>query len=67
MAYDRESCWCYSCGVEITWGPWLKAEHPYCCQDCLRGYPCRCRERVELEDDRRQSSAAALPTSYEAY
>lgn len=62
MFFERNLCWCDGCGVEITWGPRLKGGRPYCCPDCLHGWPCRCRERVELEDERRSSSGATLPT-----
>jgi hypothetical protein len=67
MAYDQQTCWCDGCGVEITWGPLLKGERTYCCEECLQGWACRCRARQELEDDRRQSNAAAVPASYSQY
>lgn len=65
MNYDREACWCDGCGVEITWGPWFKDGRPYCCEDCMRGWPCRCRERVDLEDERRPSASIAVSAGYQ--
>lgn len=53
MNWDDESVWCDGCGAEITWSPILAGKRRYCCQDCLEGRPCRCAERMELDDDHR--------------
>jgi hypothetical protein len=53
---------CRNCGVEITWAPLVrKAQNSskifyYCCKDCLEGLNCRCGERLELEEQRADSS-----------
>lgn len=67
MAYDQQTCWCDGCGVEITWGPWLKGRRTFCCQDCLHGLPCRCRDRTELEEERRESSTLDAAVSSHPY
>ena len=50
--YD-EVTWCDGCGVEITWGPMLVDRRTYCCRECSQGIPCRCGERMELDEDLR--------------
>jgi hypothetical protein len=30
----------------------------YCCEDCSRGIPCKCGERMTLEDNYRSSSTS---------
>jgi len=50
--------WCDGCGVEIRWSPVvITGKEPmdksyYCCQDCSQGLRCRCRERMEIGEDR---------------
>jgi hypothetical protein len=29
----------------------------YCCQDCTQGYTCACGERMEMEEESRDSGA----------
>jgi hypothetical protein len=64
--------YCDNCGVEITWAPYLTTRHKvrsgpsyrrvdYCCQECYKGYQCRCNERMELDEERR-TQAASLPS-----
>lgn len=57
--------WCDNCGVEIYWGPLVVGKFIYCCQDCYRGLRCKCAERMELDDDRRdqQSAVEAMSNS----
>jgi hypothetical protein len=66
MDWDHETVWCDGCGAEITWNPILASKRRYCCQDCLEGRPCRCGERMELDDDRRPDQAVSsfLPGGY---
>jgi hypothetical protein len=66
MDWDDETVWCNGCGAEITWNPVLSGKHRYCCQDCLNGKPCRCAERMEIEDERRQEDTNSnnLPGGY---
>jgi hypothetical protein len=51
--------WCDNCGVEITWAPLVQVGTVHhhllhiCCQECLEGNPCRCAERMELEEIRK--------------
>jgi hypothetical protein len=72
MARIEESVYCDNCGVEITWAPYLTTRRKgsdgggfhkvdYCCQECYKGYVCRCGERMEMEDERR-SGTATLPS-----
>jgi hypothetical protein len=60
MDWDDETIWCHGCGAEISWNPILAGKRRYCCQDCLEGRPCRCGERMEIDDERRQE--ATLPS-----
>ena len=46
--------WCDSCGVEILWGPIVIERRYYCCRDCYVGLRCKCSERMEMEDERRE-------------
>ena len=48
--YD-EVTWCDGCGVEITWGPVFVDSRTYCCRECSQGIPCRCGERMELDEE----------------
>ncbi len=50
-----ETVWCDGCGVEITWSPVHDKSRTYCCQDCRDGQPCKCGERMELDERRRAS------------
>ncbi|HLE13823.1 MAG TPA: hypothetical protein VI776_03670 [Anaerolineales bacterium] len=58
MAGIEEAVWCDGCGVEITWSPLIEGKRRYCCLDCQRGNPCRCGERMETEEERRETKAA---------
>jgi hypothetical protein len=60
MVSIEETVWCDGCGVEITWGPQVAGKHNYCCQECLQGLPCRCGERMELEDERRRNDLIGI-------
>jgi hypothetical protein len=61
---------CDGCGVEITWAPivirgahgniQLRTGH-YCCADCADERPCRCGERMELEDEFRERGKISIP------
>jgi hypothetical protein len=61
MSRIEDVIYCDNCGAEITWAPYLPhgagGAHPrpldYCCQECFQGLPCRCGDRMEMEDDRR--------------
>jgi len=59
---------CDRCGAEITWSPYIvtqsqvSLEPPaavrhgeYCCQDCAEGRPCQCAERMDLDEERRNT------------
>jgi hypothetical protein len=61
MSRSEGVVWCDGCGVEISWAPLVKSDSDmrrgdYCCEDCYAGIPCRCGERMELEDERREGS-----------
>ena len=62
MTSHEEIIWCDGCGVEITWGPVVIAARSYCCQDCAQGYACACGERMELEEDMRDSPETSIPS-----
>ena len=57
MSQPEKTVWCLGCGVEIYWSPFLVGSQAYCCRDCSRSRRCACGERMELEEDRRGSSA----------
>ena len=61
MSWFEEMTWCDSCGVEITWGPYVIEGRSYCCQDCARGYSCACGERMELDEELRNSGSETAP------
>jgi hypothetical protein len=58
MAGIEDTIWCDGCGTEITWGPVTEGKRRYCCQDCLNGIPCRCGERLDSDEERRDSSSS---------
>lgn len=53
----KDSIWCKSCGVEITWGAYIVNGQHYCCKDCFEGLPCQCAERMELDEEYRAPAA----------
>ena len=53
MFHQESTIQCDGCGVEITWGPFMVGEERYCCEDCFEQRPCRCGDRLELDDERR--------------
>lgn len=55
MPAIENTVWCYGCGVEILWAPWVVGKRTYCCLDCLEVGSCECGERMELEDERREA------------
>jgi hypothetical protein len=55
MAGIEETIWCDGCGAEITWAPVTDGKRRYCCEDCQSGFPCRCGERLETDEERRDS------------
>ena len=46
--------WCDNCGVEIQYRPIVIDKRIYCCRDCYVGLRCKCSERMEMEDERRE-------------
>ncbi|OGO65946.1 MAG: hypothetical protein A2Z45_05015 [Chloroflexi bacterium RBG_19FT_COMBO_55_16] len=62
MVQIDDAVWCDGCGVEITWAPQLKGKRKYCCQDCQAELPCRCGERMEMEDERRGARLSSVDT-----
>lgn len=63
MTWDDEMIWCNGCGVEISAGCVVVKSRTFCCQDCAHGIPCRCGDRMEMEDGRRDSTSASVPAS----
>lgn len=66
MARDRDTIWCDGCGVEISWAAVVDQQLIYCCIDCQEGLPCRCGERMEMEDERRQPGSPGVPPTWSA-
>ncbi len=56
MARTQDAVYCDGCGVEITWSPIQKGNEIYCCIDCRDGMECSCGDRLELDDERRDSA-----------
>ena len=59
MVKIEETLYCDGCGVEILLAPVVKEQRQYCCEDCARGIPCKCGERMELDERRR--AAGGIP------
>lgn len=55
MTWEKNIIWCSGCGIEITWGAFIKQGRAYCCEDCSNGNPCMCAETVELDTDIRKT------------
>ena len=61
MSRSEDVLWCDGCGIEITWLPyrlpWIseQSRRDYCCEDCYVGLLCNCGERMEIDDERRES------------
>jgi hypothetical protein len=60
MSSIESTIWCDGCGVEITWGPWVRDQQRFCCQDCAQGQTCRCGERMEQEEERSSGIASIV-------
>lgn len=63
MIWDDELIWCDGCGVEISCGCVVVGGRRFCCQDCAHGIPCRCGERMEMDEGYRNSTSASIATS----
>jgi len=61
MTHNGEVLWCDGCGIEITWVPYRISHaresliQDYCCEDCFIGLSCNCGERMEMDDERRET------------
>jgi len=62
MTRTQETVWCDGCGVEILCAPVVLEERDYCCRDCLEGLACKCGERMELDEERRDD-AQSVPAA----
>ncbi len=62
MTWYDEMTWCDGCGVEITWGPVLVEGRIFCCLECSKGIPCRCGERMELDEEQRAVGTTSTST-----
>ena len=66
MSRVEGGIWCDRCGVEITWSPLVKlrpgslGKNEYCCNDCYAGLPCGCGERMEMEEERRDTPGMGI-------
>ena len=58
MTRYHNTVWCNGCGAEITWGAVVVGNRLFCCQDCFRGRPCHCGERMDSQDERRSNQSA---------
>jgi hypothetical protein len=70
MARVDSVIFCDRCGAEITWAPYIVSpirpdqhvrQGEYCCQDCAEGRLCKCAERMDFEDERRNTSMDRYP------
>ena len=65
MSRSEGVVWCDGCGVEIIWAPYRpvgvreQSNQDYCCENCFKGLSCRCGERMEMDDERRDASGLA--------
>ena len=61
MSRSEGVIYCDGCGVEITWVPYRyqgqidPINKDYCCVDCFNGIACHCGERMEMDDERRDT------------
>jgi hypothetical protein len=58
MLKKTETIICDGCGVEVTWSPVAANDRYYCCIECQQGRPCSCGDRMDEEDEYRDSLAA---------
>lgn len=63
MARYQDTIWCDGCGVEILWSPTIVNRLDYCCEACRDGLPCRCGERMKLDEGRRANTGEAADVS----
>lgn len=63
MNWDHKIAWCVGCGIEITWGAYIKNGKYYCCEDCTMGNPCGCEESTELETEIRTTQLPSIVKS----
>ncbi len=63
MNWNYKITWCVGCGIEITWGAYIKNGKYYCCEDCSEGKPCQCDVTTELDLDIRTSQFPTLVKS----
>lgn len=55
MVRIDDTLWCDGCGVEILWAPVIYDRRYFCCEVCCRGEECDCAQRLEEDDQRRES------------
>jgi hypothetical protein len=60
MVRRTETILCDGCGVEITWSPVVSNDRLFCCVECQQGLPCTCGDRMEEEDEHRDSVSAII-------
>lgn len=63
MDHDTDTHFCVGCGCEISISVYVVSGRLYCCEDCYHHLPCRCSERMELEDEQ-SSKQQPLAISY---
>lgn len=64
MSREHETVWCDGCGVEILWSPIEETGRDFCCEECRRGWPCECGDRLEEEERRARSGSTQAAGSY---
>jgi hypothetical protein len=60
MTGIESTFWCDNCGVEILCGPIVIKNRYYCCRDCYLGWRCKCSERMEMDDERREAASSTV-------
>ena len=67
MTAIEGTIFCNNCGVEITWAPIVVKGCHFCCHDCLNHLQCECGDRMEFEEERRQSENIPVIPGSEAF
>ena len=63
MVRIEETLFCDGCGVEIPLSSVVKDGRDYCCEDCAKGYKCKCDEDLDLDERRGKDDEASILTN----
>jgi hypothetical protein len=62
MVKIEDTVFCDACGVEMPLAPVVKNRKEYCCDDCAKGYECKCGEQLELDEQGRSQRSTDIST-----